>query len=183
MTSLQTSVCYCILDTRLNTELRSLNNSGEVWKGVSELQTLGIKYVLIWWAYSTWTFLRLVVLYMIGAWYPKPLTAQTGSTDARGSWSPPQSHSLTGNSSPAQGHGSCRRSEATDVDLGGTLSYHNFCSKASACQTTLNNASVGLVSPLRFLCPITQSRYDPRCIDDQLLHRVHQWAGWCTRHT
>jgi len=76
-----------------------------------------------WWAYSVWTFLRIVVLYMIRAWYQKSLTAQTGSTDACGSWSPPQSHSLTGDRrmrSPAQGHASCRRSEATGIDLGGT---------------------------------------------------------------
>ena len=55
----------------------------------------------------------------------KTLPAQIGSTDARGSWSPPQSHSLTADrrmSSPAQGHASCRRSKATGVDLGGTLS-------------------------------------------------------------
>jgi len=31
-----------------------------------------------------WTFLRFVALYMIGAWYHKTLTAQTGSTDIRG---------------------------------------------------------------------------------------------------
>jgi len=64
-------------------------------------------------------------VYDWGLIYKKSLTAQTGSTDARGSWTPPQSHSLTGDrrmSSPAQGHASCRSSETTGLDLGGTLS-------------------------------------------------------------
>jgi len=65
-------------------------------------------------------------------------------------------------SSLAQGHASCRRSEATGVDLGGTLSHrlshHNFYSKASPIPDyPEQRALVGLVSPPRFLCHITRT--------------------------